>query len=176
MTNSQGESTHTGRANTVLVFNQGEDSIAVITSIVVRAVTKRDKNRLLFAGPAAFSRKTANHIAGVILPAADIIFKALNLPQKCFEISVVNLGVASLMDVGITISGYSVDVPIFTAMLSAELQMAIPENVISTGQAVSCSEKQIGSNFHLSRHRSRRFSGIIVPSAEISDRRCSCKS
>ena len=137
MTDSKAESIHTGRAKTVIVFSQGEDSKAVISSIVVRALKKSAGNRLLFAGPAAFSTNTVNHINSIILPAADIFFNALNVPLKSFEISIVNLDVASLMDIGITISGYSADVPIFLAMLSAGLQMAIPENIVSTGHIAS---------------------------------------
>ena len=137
MTDSKAESIHTGRAKTVIVFSQGEDSKAVISSIVVRALKKSVGNRLLFAGPAAFSTNTVNHINSIILPAADIFFNALNVPLKSFEISIVNLDVASLMDIGITISGYSADVPIFLAMLSAGLQMAIPENIVSTGHIAS---------------------------------------
>jgi len=137
LTDSKAESIHTGRAKTVIVFSQGEDSKAVISSIVVRALKKSAGNRLLFAGPAAFSTNTVNHINSIILPAADIFFNALNVPLKSFEISIVNLDVASLMDIGITISGYSADVAIFLAMLSAGRQMAIPENIVSTGHIAS---------------------------------------
>jgi ATP-dependent Lon protease len=135
--NNAENTSFTGRAKTVIVYNQGKDTTAVISFIVVRASKKSVGNRLLFSGPAAFSTNTVNHINSIILPAADIFFNALNVPLKSFEISIVNLDVASLMDVGITISGYSADVPIFLAMLSAGLQLAIPDNILSTGHIAS---------------------------------------
>ena len=135
--NNAENTSFTGRAKTVIVFSQGGDTTAVISFIVVRASKKSVGNRLLFSGPAAFSTNTVNHINSIILPAYDIFFNALNVPRKSFEISIVNLDVASLMDVGITISGYSADVPIFLAMLSAGLQMAIPDNILSTGHIAS---------------------------------------
>lgn len=126
-----------GRAKTVLVFGRGKDSKAVISSVVAQARSHKRKERICFAGPATFVAKTAKHIKEVVLPAADNIISALGLPKQCFDISVSNLGAASLNDIGLTISGYSADVPILLAILSASLQLTVPEKLVSTGHVSS---------------------------------------
>lgn len=126
-----------GRANTVLVFGHGDGAKAVISTVVARIREKGRGKRVRFTGPATFERKTAEHIAGVVLPAADSVLRALNLPEKYFDISVVNLDAASIRDTGLNISGFSADVPILLAILSASLEMAIPEDVVSTGHIAS---------------------------------------
>jgi hypothetical protein len=121
----------------VLVYNQGRDALAFISSVVVRASDDNKQGRIHFVGPVSFDQKIADHLSDVILPASDIIFKGLHLPLKCFKISIVNLEVTSMMDVGSIISGFSADVPIFLAILSAALQIEIPENLVSTGHIAS---------------------------------------
>ena len=131
------KSSYAGRANTVLVFGHGDGATAVISTVVVRVREKKRGKRVRFTGPATFEKKTAEHIIEVVLPAADNILRALSLPEKYFDISVVNLDAASIMDTGLNISGFSADVPILLAILSAGLQMAVPEDVVSTGHIAS---------------------------------------
>lgn len=129
-----------GRAKTVLVFGHGDAAKAVISTIVARVREKGRGKRLRFTGPATFERKTAEHVVEVVLPAAASVLRALNLPEKYFDISVVNLDAASIMDIGLNISGFSADVPVLLAILSAGLQMAVPEDVVSTGHIASSDE------------------------------------
>ena len=126
-----------GRANTVLVFDSGDNAKAVTSSIVVRSAEQSDKERIRFTGPAFFDDKTVNHILNVILPIVDRICKSLGLSRKNFEMSLVSLNAASIMDVGMNVSGYSADVPIALAMLSACLAIAIPQNMAFTGHIAS---------------------------------------
>jgi hypothetical protein len=128
---------YSGRANTVLVFGQGEGAKAVISTVVARVRDKESGERVQFTGPGTFERKTSEHIVEVIVPVADNFLRGLNLPERCFDISVVNLDATSIMDVGLNISGFSTDVPILLAILSASLQMAVPEDVVSTGHVAS---------------------------------------
>jgi len=130
-------SSYAGRAKTVLVFGHGDGSQAVVTTIVAQVREKGRGKRLRFIGPVTFEKKTVEHITGVAFPAAKSVLKALNLPEKYFDISAVNLDAASIMDIGLNISGFSADVPILLAILSASLQMAVPEDVVSTGHVAS---------------------------------------
>ena len=130
-------SSYAGRANTVLVFGHGDRATAVISTVVARVRDKESGERVQFTGPGTFERKTAEHIVEVIVPVADNVLRALNLPERCFDISVVNLDTTSIMDVGLNISGFSTDVPILVAILSAGLQMAVAEDIVSTGHVAS---------------------------------------
>lgn len=126
-----------GRAKTVLVFGQGNDALALISSVVVRVREKRSGERVRFSGPAAFVEKTCQHIAEVVLPATERILGPLGLSEECFDVSVVNLDAASVKDIGLVISGFSADVPVLLAVLSASLQIEIPEDIACTGHVAS---------------------------------------
>jgi len=131
-----------GRAKTVLIVGSGDDEVAVISSVVAR-VHDDDKERISFNGPVEFDESVSGHITEVVLPVADRIFSLLEVPLRNFQISVVNLSIASQSDIGLKISGFSADVPVLLAMLSAGLEIPIPEDVVSTGHIAS-SDGDIG--------------------------------
>ena len=126
-----------GRAKTVLVFGQGEQAKAVLSAIVVCTLDETGTDRLSFTGPVGFADSVRDHIAEIILPIVDRILTCLQLSPKNFEISAVNLGAASARDVGANISGFSTDVPILLALLSAGLQIPVPEDIVATGHIAS---------------------------------------
>ena len=124
-----------GRAKTVLVFN-GE--LAVVSEIVVRRMDRRTgRKRLRFAGSVKFSVSVKKHIRQIILPVIDRIADMLDLARGNFEISAVNLGAASALDIGVIVSGLSADVPIFIAMLSELLQISVSNDFVTTGHIAS---------------------------------------
>ena len=128
----------TGRAKTSLVFGQGDRQKAVISEIVVRAIKiTNDDARLHFGGNVELSGSIKNHIGETILPIINNITNSLGLSPKNFEISAVNLGAASSLDIGMNISGFSADVPMFLGMLSAGLQIPLAEDFLATGHIAS---------------------------------------
>jgi len=126
----------TGRANTVLVFNSGGVNKAVVTSVICR-VSKEGESRIQLTGTAFFTENTVKHILKVVLPVADNILNALKLPESCFEVSVVNFDAAAVNDIGLAISGFSADLPILLAVLSASLRIPVPEDAAFTGHIAS---------------------------------------
>lgn len=124
-----------GRAKTVLVF--GNDKVGLISTITARAFDKASEQPISFTGPVSFSSYTISHIKEIILPILNSILEILDIPEKSYEISVVNLNATSAMDIGIDISGFSADVPVFLALLSSALKMALPDDVVSTGHITS---------------------------------------
>ena len=132
-----------GRARTVLVFGSGEDEVAVISSVIARAYKDDRKERMRFVGPVKFSKEAASHFKEDVLPIVDRIFSFLGMPTSKFEISVANLSATSEVDIGLKISGFSADVSVLLAMVSAGLDMPIPEDVVSTGH-ISSSDGDIG--------------------------------
>jgi hypothetical protein len=126
-----------GRARTALVFGQGEHQKAVISAIVVRVADCADGDRLSFGGTVSFSDSVKKHIRDIIVPLADRLLTQLGMSQKCYEMSAVNLGAASSHDIGINISGFSADVPIFLSLLSASLNIPVPDAMISMGHIAS---------------------------------------
>lgn len=126
-----------GRANTALVFGHDNNQKAVISAIVVRRAGRADSERLRYTGAVKFFDTVMEHIQDTILPIIDRILEDLGLPQVNFEISAVNLGAASTLDVGINISGFSADAAVFLAMLSEGLQVPLTDDFVATGHIAS---------------------------------------
>ncbi len=126
-----------GHAKTVLVFGDNEQARAVVSSVVVRLCESDCQERVRFIGPVAFEESTARHISEMLLLIVDHLLEGLGLSRRNYEIAVVNLSAASVLDIGTRISGFSADVPVLLALLSASLQMPIPDDLLSTGHVAS---------------------------------------
>jgi len=125
------------KAGSILVLGQGKDKRGFITSIVARTIDSED--RLVFTGPVRFAKKTQVHIEQIILPIIDTILDTLSLEQGGFEISAENHSVASGLDTGIDISGFSADLAVFMATLGAILGLEMPSDCVFTGHVASIS-------------------------------------
>jgi len=130
------DNNYSGRVNAVFVLDIGGEEKAVVTSVIAHAVPKC-RDDLRFSGPACFSLKTVEHIEEVVMPVAKTVLTNLKIPEVTFEISVVNLDVASIHDIGLEISGFSADVPIFLAILSAGLKIHVHDKSVFTGHIAS---------------------------------------
>ena len=124
-----------GRARTVLVLRNGDGEKALITTIVCRTVPA--ETGLIFHGPGRFVEKTRDHISETAYPTVCTILERLGLTCPGFMISAVNLGAASWDHRDLSISGYSADVPVFLAMLTAGLNIMISDEILSTGHLAS---------------------------------------
>ena len=127
----------TGKARGVLVFGHGDNLQAVTSAIVVRSIERTNRQRLYFSGTVEFTASLKRHIRQVILPMIDRICWQLDLSEGCYEISAVNLGAASAIDTGLKVSGFSADLPLFVAMLSAAIAIPVADDFVSTGHISS---------------------------------------
>ena len=126
-----------GKANTVLLFGDRKNSIAVISSVVAQ-VQKHDRRKpIQYSGPVTFSQKTALHTEEVVFSVVNNILEPMNLPKPKLDISVVNLSATAAHDLGSTIDGFSADCSIFVSILSATLQMEITPSIVLTGHIAS---------------------------------------
>ncbi len=128
----------TGRSRTVLVFGSDSNARAVISSVVAHIKEYADNERISFTGPVAFEKSTVEHISDVLIPIVDKIQELLGLDKKSFDISVVNPGGVSVSDLGAKVTGFSADVPVVLAMLSAALNIGMADDIVSTGHIASC--------------------------------------
>ena len=128
-----------GKTAAVLIMKSGADEKAVVTSIVAQCRRKQSRKRLFFSGQARFDSKTEKHVNTHILPIIDRILEALkpDTKQKAYELSIVNLSVASVMDKGVDISGFSADIAVFLALLSATFNIPLAQNFVATGHIAS---------------------------------------
>jgi hypothetical protein len=128
-----------GRARTVLVFREDSASRAVLSVVVARVRRGKGRKRVVVRGPGQFEPPVLRHIEEVILPVVNRILECLAIRRrpKLFDLSVVNLGAASMADVGLSIEGFSSDAAILLALLSAALRTPLPQNLVTTGHVAS---------------------------------------
>ena len=126
-----------GRAKTVLVFGQGDAATAVVSSILASVRRDSSRKRLVFSGPAFFEPAVSNHISETVLTTVDRIVHGLGLNPYNYEVSAVNIGAASVVDLGLSISGFSADTATMLALLSATLKIPLPQSHIVTGHIAS---------------------------------------
>jgi len=133
-----------GRARTVLVFGQGDDAKAVVSTVVARVPRRAGRKRLIFSGRAIFASQVIQHLTEDVLPSIDAIVQRL-VPKwkpQSLGVSVINLGAASAADLGLSISGYSADSAVFLACLSAVLRLPLRQDTVTTGH-VACADGDI---------------------------------
>ena len=137
MTATERKKQLSGRANLVLVLGQDQEATAVLSTAIVCAFEQENGERIRFTGPAAFHEKTAKHLKEVVAPIVDQLLEALGLSPKTFEISVANIEASSINDIGLNISGNSLDVPVLVGMLSAALEIPLDNEIVFTGHIAS---------------------------------------
>ena len=126
-----------GRAKTVLVFAGQAAPVATITAILARWDEVSSAQGVVFSGPVRFADDTQRHLRATVLPLVQRLCQSLGLALGSFEVSAVNLAAASHLDLGLEISGFSADLPLFLALLSARLGLPVPQDVVCTGHIAS---------------------------------------
>ena len=122
-----------GRTGTVLVFHEGSEVKAVVSWVIARAKRCHRRPSLKISGNVHPDQQGLRHLNRVVLPLVNYIATALGLPHHSFELSFVQLGIASSLQRPLTLAGHSIDLPVFLAMLSAVLKLALPQDVVCTG-------------------------------------------
>ena len=129
-----GNESNIGRAKTVLVSREGP---AVISVIIAKTIEERNSKNLIFSGNVHFDESVKEHIHETILPHVDELTRLLNITPSSYELTAVNIGAVSSSDIELSINGYSADVSIFIAMLSAGMKLPLEQNIVYTGHIAS---------------------------------------
>ena len=137
MSRHRQNNSYIGRAKALLVIETGDGPTALVTQVAVKAIYQDTTQQVSFSGPVGFSAKTKSHIETLLWPLAQFILSQLNIQSFGIEVSVANLGLSSLQDRGIRVSGFSLDFSIFLAILSAGLKVPVRNNLAFTGHIAS---------------------------------------
>ena len=129
-----------GRTKTAFIPKPLVDPVAIITEIIAHAVPDDSGKRLDFRGPVKLDDETIRHLETVVLPIVDEFADQTGVPHKNHILSIENIGVTATRGKGLKISGFSADLPLFLALLSATLQLPLRQDVISTGHISSVEE------------------------------------
>ena len=126
-----------GRTKTVIVYDEKDNAVGIVSEIVARISSDNWAERLVFRGPVYFADRTLQHLYSIILPVVDRITEYLDVPRKKYEVSVTNLGASASAGKGIEISGFSADLPFLLTLLSSALQVGLRQDIVSTGHVAS---------------------------------------
>lgn len=126
-----------GTAKTALVFSIAGERQAFISSVHVSVTEKKSEERITFLGQVELNPECRNNVQSVVTNIIDRIMEALHIETKNYEISITNLGASSAKGIGLEVTGYSAELPIFLAMLSASLQIPLSQDRVSTGHLAS---------------------------------------
>ena len=127
-----------GRSKIILVNDDSGDSpVGIVSEVVALHSSDEKEGRLVFRGPVKFKEASKNHLSSIVLPLVDRITDSLSLPRGNFEVSIVNIGAAAFSGLGIEIGGFSADLPVFLALLSSASQIALRQDIASTGHIAS---------------------------------------
>jgi len=130
--------TFMGRSKIILINDEtGDNPVGMVSEVVVLPSSDDREGRLVFKGPVNFKERSKHHLTSVVLPLVYRITDTLGLPRRSYEASVLNLGAAASSGVGMEIGGFSADLPVFLALLSSSSQIALRQDIASTGHIAS---------------------------------------
>lgn len=127
----------TGRARTVIVSHVAGQPVACMTTVLARRVRAKRGPRLITAGSTRLEPDTREHLEQVVLAAVDRITDALGAGRPAYELSILALAATSIHDVGLAISGHSMDTAAALAMLSTAVHLPLRQEIVSTGELAS---------------------------------------
>ena len=119
-----------GQAKTALII----DGMGVVTSVHARKTGDQSGPRLIFKGEARIDPKIMDHTQNTVIALVDRIATALGVDPVNYEIAVKNVGATALQNLDLSLSGYSLDLAVLMATLSATLQLPISDEIVFTGQ------------------------------------------
>jgi len=122
-----------GRTKVVIVSHCGGRAQAVISSVIASLRADGAAERLHFTGPVAVEARICLHIRDTILPIVDSVMEGLGRPLRNYDLSLTNLGFASVAEVPLLVRGYSADLPVFLSLFSASTGIPISEEFLCTG-------------------------------------------
>lgn len=127
----------TGTAKAALVFDLGGERKAIVTAIHAHILSRGTGARVTFVGPVVLNSESRQQVETTVVGILDRLTTSMGLREKDFEISITNPGASSTRDTGLEVAGYSAELPILLAMLSAALQIPLPQDVVATGHLAS---------------------------------------
>jgi len=122
-----------GRAKAVITSPAG----GIITTLIARKTNTQTSERLAFSGSVVFEDAVITHISSSVFPIVESILASLDIPVPSLDLSAVNSAATSSSDIGMTIQGFSADIPIFLALLSAALELPVCQDMVFTGHIAS---------------------------------------
>jgi len=128
-----------GQVKTALILGAGEHAIAAVCTILARIHPSTTGGRVSTSGVIQFNSALADHVERQVLPVVDAITHAL-LPEGeswAIDLAARNLGAASILDIGVAITGFSADTAILLAALSARLGIAVRQDAMTSGHLSS---------------------------------------
>lgn len=123
----------TGQAKVVLAISDGQRQLGAVTEVSATAERKESGRCQLSCVDGYFSKKTIRHYRKELLPILNDICRNCGICYFDIILSNQNLQAAAINDSHLEIDGFSADVSIFVAMLSAIFGIKTYEDIVFSG-------------------------------------------
>ena len=126
-----------GKAAVVLTYSQGAECTALLTSLQAECLPAAIPERLQFEESAGFDSGARAHLLHTVLPIVDAILAGLGVGPSSYRIALTNPELTSMLDRRVAVSGFSADLAVFLALLSAALDIPTRPGLVATGHLAS---------------------------------------
>ena len=126
------------RSTCNLVLRVDAANSAALSRVTIIASAWHEGSRVHYVGPATVSEAAQQQIETILIPIVDEVCALLGIHRQAFQISIANIGVSAQSDRGISVSGYSADLPLFLSLLGAAAQLGDAlTSMVATGHVTS---------------------------------------
>ena len=126
-----------GKAAVVLTYSQGAECTALLTSLQAECLPAAIPERLQFEESAGFDSGARAHLLHTVLPIVDTVLAGLGIGPSSYRIALTNPELTSILDRRMAVSGFSADLAVFLALLSATLDVPMRPGLVATGHLAS---------------------------------------
>jgi len=128
-----GQNQRTGQAMVPVVISDGANQLGAVAAIIALAKSIDSNRCKLFCSDDSFTKQSTKHYRKELLRLLDSICNRCKIPYCQINISAKNIQAAAINDAKLEINGFSADVSVFIAMLSAMFGIEVPQNCIFSG-------------------------------------------
>ncbi len=124
-----------GRTRIALVDRPS--AMSFICSLNVSPREDSSRKVIRFSEEAMASHDTIDHVDTVVVPLLRGVLKPLGMAAGKWNVTLEPLEAAAAHELPVSMSGYSADLPLFLALLSASLRLPLRGDVVATGRFAS---------------------------------------
>ena len=110
---------------------------AFICSLNVAPRNDSSREVIRFSEEATAAHDTIDHVDTVVVPLLTHVLRPLGMATGKWSVTLEPLEAAAAHELPVSMSGYSADLPLFLALLSASLRLPLRGDVVATGRFAS---------------------------------------
>lgn len=110
---------------------------AFICSLNVAPRNDSSQEVVRFSGESVAAHHAIGHVDTVLVPLLQQVLKPLSIATGQWTVMLEPLEAAAVHELPVSVSGYSADLPLFLALLSASMRLPLRQDIVATGRFAS---------------------------------------